>query len=171
MTAESPPPQSAAFQFGSSFGPKVTSPYASEIVQDLSEVAVLPAVSFLLVWDKNQITRYTNELNEHIANHVNVNSLSMPGRDQSESDPRQYANGGRWRDEIRRQLKLPALLVDFASIIFEHLDEERILLTGRTITPWTDFITWLIGLPDGSEVTVAYTLMPLKDEEDPLEIM
>ena len=168
--------------FNEFFKPTVTSLYASKVIQNVFklkwmrlesqkqpsiniEVAVLLTVFFILIWEKNWITCYINDLREHIINHVNLNLLSMSDTCKFESDSCHYLNDSQWRNEIQRQLRFPALLVDFVSITFRYLNMKEILLSETDISLWTDLITQLISLSDSSEVSFTYTLRSLNDEK------
>jgi len=174
--------QTVVFWFNEFFKPTVTSLYVSEVIQNVFksewmclrsqkqpsisiEVAVLSAVFFILIWEKNQITCYINDLREHIINHVNLNLLSMSDTCKSESDSHHYLNDSQWRNEIQRQLRFPALLVDFVNIMFKYLNMKETLLSETDISLWTDLITQLISLSDSSEVSFTYILRPLNDEK------
>ncbi len=129
------------------------------------EVAVLSAVFFILIWKKDWITHYINDLRKHIINHVNLNLLSMSSTCKFESDSHHYLNDSQWRDEIQRQLRFSALLVDFVSITFRYLNMKETLLSETDISLWTDLITQLMSLSDSSEVSFTYTLRSLNDEK------
>ena len=49
---------------------------------------VFQAMVFILIWDKERVTRYTFNLAAYITNYVNKNLLIIPDETQANADPR-----------------------------------------------------------------------------------
>ena len=179
----------APSRFNGSFGSKVASPYALEIIgtehlplwmnvadeedqsdQQQQSITMFPAIKFILIWNKERKTRYTTDLLQHIKDHIEPELLKMPGESVSKTDPRQYHNGAQWRDDIRRELLFEKLRVDFASMDVTTGGFEDNILSEGSGSPWTTIVDRLRKAQAGDDITFIYTLKPIDlDEEYPFE--
>ncbi len=101
------------------------------------------AMFLILVWNKNWITRYIKELNEHINEYIDVNLLTMLKNCISNIDSHHYVNDEQWRDEIHWQLTLSILRLNFSSILFQCVNDMKKILSKNLTMLWTVILNWL----------------------------
>jgi hypothetical protein len=115
-----------------------TDSYVPEVPTDL------PEKEFSLVWDTKSKSKYSEELQEHIDGFIEESFKSMPAPVQAcHADPRAYLNGAQWRDEVRHQLALQELHVNFASINIEYESVRQNIFGRNNAIPWPDVLTIL----------------------------
>ena len=168
----------AKSRFGGAFGPKVTEPYADETIPDdfkpvwMREQEVqepdrddatspLQIRTFTLIWDRARTTRYSEALHEHLTQYVDMNLLSMPEQCMSNSDPRAFNDGGQWRDEVRRQLDLVSLKLDFARIEMGSEGDSIVVYTEKLTKSWETLMS-KVGEWQAENIDVKFALKPIE---------
>lgn len=130
----------------------------SELQNIYEQLLVISAMIIILIWDKNQITQYIDELNQHIIKYVDVNLFTMSKNDLLNINFRHYVNDEQWRNKVRRQLTLSVLRLKFANIVIHHVKIIKSIFTDKLIMFWTRILDWLKKLFAKFKVAVVYTL-------------
>ena len=126
--------------------------------QSLAISFVIFAMFLILVWNKNWITRYIKELNEHINEYIDVNLFTMSKNCILNIDSRHYVNDEQWRNEIHQQLTLSVLRLNFSSILFQCINDMKMILSKNSTMLWTVILDWLKKLSVEIKIAFIYTL-------------
>ncbi len=113
---------------------------------------------FILVWNKNWITKYMKELNEYINEYIDVNLFTMLKNCISNIDSHHYVNDEQWRNEIHWQLILSVLRLNFSSILFQYVNNMKKILSKNLTMLWTVILDWLKRLSAEIKIAFVYTL-------------
>ena len=124
-----------------------------------------------LVHDSEHRTKYSESLQAHISDYVEIEGLSMPEIKQYPAkDPRYFQSGEQWRDTVRRQLNMQKLRIELFTMHLEYSDEEAGSLKKAhvfgpaKVLPWSEVKGIL--LQTDLEVQFLYTVRPLDADED-----
>ncbi|KAI9790557.1 MAG: hypothetical protein M1816_005064 [Peltula sp. TS41687] len=144
----------------------LTSAQSLKFLQPLRDLQAqrLAKKTFPLIWARDKKTKYSDDLDRHIEEHIEYNEFSLPPTETiAEKDPRVYPSGEMWRDTVRRQLQFRELRLEFIKIRVV-LGEKDILMYGHgNPMPWLQIREILNKEED---VVVTYTLRALYEEED-----